>query len=253
MQNIALSVVLPKGLKLKNGQMLYDDTTFTFVSEITPYYASVDIVRLVGGAYTNKIPDLTIASMVFNVSQQADSHSYLMPATPQTTDPTDPQVRKMNLFLDARQNWVSNVSAASLVQNVWDILGARGSKTLGNFSNERLAGVSSDGVPQLVQSLRKEADKWRIVMNSGADVGFGGHVKGGWGAKALYDVDAPAGRTWAVTGMGANAKSVAGYGSSGKPVKYASGPMLAWRMGRYYGSYTMPYFAAGMSYPYVRV
>lgn len=252
MQNAILTVTLPKGLRLKNGATLYRDVSFDFVSEITPYYTSVDIVRLVGGPFLGKIPDLTIASMIFNMSQQADSHTYVAPPTPMTKDPSDPGYRRFQLFQDARSNWVSNMVAADLIGNVADLAGARGSKTLANFSVERLTGINGEGIPQRVQDLNKEAEKWRIVLNSGGDVGFGGHVKGSWGAKGLYDADYPAGRTWVVTGMGANSKSVPGFGSAGKPVKYASGPFLAWRMGRSYNSFLIPYSQPPMNLNFMR-
>lgn len=252
MKNLFVSVILPKGLRLKNGARLYQDATFTFSSQLSPFYTSVDIVRMIGGPMLSKVPDLTIAGMIFNASQQADSHTYVFPPEPQTDDPADPTFRRKQLFLNARSNWVSNTVAADLVGSIADMAGLRGSKTLGNFSTEKLSGVNSEGIPQKVQDLNKEAEKWRIVLNSGGDVGFAGHVKGGWGAKALYDVDSPAGRTWVVSGMGANAKTAAGYGSSGKPVKYASGPLLTWRLGRYYGPYSVPYMQNAMPYSFIR-
>lgn len=252
MKNLLLSVILPKGLRLVDGKRLYDDATFTFASQLDPCYTSVEIVRLVGGPMLNKLPDLTIAGAIFNISQQADSHTYVFPPEPHSDNPMDPTFRRKQLFLNARANWVSNTVAADLLGAIADLSGLRGSKTLANFSVEKLTGVNSEGIPQKVQDLNKEAEKWRIVLNSGGDVGFGGHVKGSYGAKALYDVDSPAGRTWAVTGMGANAKTVGGYGSSGKPVKYGSGPLLAWRLGRYYGPYSVPYMQNALPYSFIR-
>lgn len=252
MKNLFVNVILPKGLRLKNGMHLYQDATFTVTSELTPFYSSVDLVRLTGGPMLNKLPDLTIAGAIFNISQQADAHTYSFPPEPASSNPMDPIYRRKQLFLNARSNWVGNTVAADLLGAIADLAGLRGSKTLGNFSVEKLTGVNSEGIPQKVQDLNKEADRWRIVLNSGGDVGFAGHVKGTWGAKALYDVDAPAGRTWAVTGMGANAKTSSGYGSSGKPVKYSSGPLLAWRLGRYYGPYSVPYMQNSLPYSFLR-
>jgi hypothetical protein len=252
MTNLMVSVILPKGLRLKDGKRLYQDATFTFTSQLSPFYTSIAIVRLAGGPMLNKLPDLTIAGAIFNVSQQADSHTYVFPPEPVTNNPLDPSFRRKQLFLNARSNWVSGTVAADLLGAVADLSGLRGSKTLANFSVEKLTGVNSEGIPQKVQDLNKEAEKWRIVLNSGGDVGFGGHVKGSWGAKALFDVDAPAGRTWVVTGMGANSKTAGGFGSSGKPVKYASGPLLAWRLGRYYGPYSVPYMQNSLPYSFIR-
>ena len=218
MENVAAHIILPKGLKLKNGMMLYQDATFTLVSSITPFYASVDQVKLVGGPYVKKLPDLTVACMIYEISGHADAHTYKVPVKPASTDPADPAVRQYQLFLRARQDYVVHSVACELLSNVWDMAGARGSKTLANFSVERLSAVRDDGIPQRVQELREEAEKWRIVLNSGAAVGYGGHVKGAWGQKGLYDPDPPAGRTWRVTGMGANAKTIPGFGSDGKPV-----------------------------------
>ena len=67
-------------------------------------------------------------------------------------------------------------------------------------------------------------------------------------AKGKYgDPDAPAGRLWMTTGMGANRTSIAGYGSDGKPVKFGSPSVIQWRVGRYMGGYlsVVPKFMFG--------
>ena len=49
MQNLIFHISLPKGIKLVNGAPLMKDVTFDFISQITPYYSTIDMVRLAAG------------------------------------------------------------------------------------------------------------------------------------------------------------------------------------------------------------
>jgi hypothetical protein len=239
MQNVVVHIVLPKNLRLKNGQILGSETTFSVASELSPFYCSIEQVKLAGGTYLSKLSDFTVASMVYEVSKDADSYSYNEPAYPGTSDPKSPQFKKWRLWINARQNWVTAITAKVLLQNVWDLAGTRGSKTLGNFSINRVALLADEGFPKKVTDLQSEAAQWLIAIKSGGEVGPGGHIRGIIAAKGKWDADsAPPGRLWVTTGMGANQKSFPGYGSSnGKPLKYSSAPLTMWRYGRLTGSY----------------
>ena len=47
------------------GRTLLDDYTVTVIGTITPFYCSVEQVRLAGGIYLNKVSDTTIAAMIY--------------------------------------------------------------------------------------------------------------------------------------------------------------------------------------------
>lgn len=238
MENIAVHIVLPKGLRLANGSMLHKEVTFTLVSSITPFYCSVDQVRHATGVYLNKISDLAIAGAVYEASKDADSYSYTTPKQPPPeADPESLEVKRYKLFINARQNWVVATAGKALMLSIWDLAGTRGSKTLGNFSIQKQALVRDEGFPKKINDLQKEADTWVIVLKSGADIGPGGHAKGKMVQKGMYNTDMPPGRLWVVTGMGANVRTMPGYGSGQAPVKYCSSPLWLWRLGRYIGNY----------------
>jgi hypothetical protein len=131
---------------------------------------------------------------------------------------------------------------------VWDVNASKGVKTLGNFSVTRFSQTKDEEVPKKLTELDKEVTDWTIVVQSGGAIGLAGRVLPAAAAKGKYgDPDIPAGRTWITTGMGANRKSIAGYGSDGKPVKFGSPPVVQWRVGRYLGGYlsVMPKFMMG--------
>ena len=239
MDNLVVHINLPKGLKLADGRMLLDDYTLTVVGTITPFYCSVDQVRLAGGIYLNKVSDMTIASMIYEKSKDADSFSYSLTTQPLVPDTAGSLAwRTWNLKLNARQNWVKWMTALQLILNVYELSGARGSHTLANFSVQRQSIMRDEGMPKKISDLQKQADEWLIALKSGGMIGPGGHVRPTMAAKGIYDPsDAPAGRLWVTTGMGANERAVPGFGSAGKPFRYSSPPIVCWRKGRYEGAY----------------
>jgi hypothetical protein len=239
MDNLVVHINLPKGLKLADGRTLMTDYTLTVVGTITPFYCSIDQVRLAGGVYLNKVSDMTIASMIYEKSKDADSFSYTLTAPPTVAYTSTNQAwRTYNLKLNARQNWVKWMTALQLILNVYELSGARGSHTLANLSVQRQSITRDEGMPKKISDLQKQADAWLITLKSGGVIGPGGHVRPAFAAKGIYDPsDAPPGRLWVTTGMGANERAVPGFGSSGKPFRYASPPIVSWRKGRYEGAY----------------
>ena len=144
MENVAVSVILPKGLKLRDGRMLYEDATFTFISGLTPFFCSVDQVRLEGGAFLAKVPDLTIAAMIYKYSKEISLLSYNLPARPAAGDEESAMARRWKLWSLARQTWVTAMASRELIQNVQELAGTKASKTLGNFAVQNFpAGTDS--------------------------------------------------------------------------------------------------------------
>ena len=72
MQNLIFHISLPKGIKLVNGATLMKDVTFDFISQITPYYSTIDMVRLAAGPTLKKLSDITIACQIYRSSNEAD-------------------------------------------------------------------------------------------------------------------------------------------------------------------------------------
>jgi hypothetical protein len=245
-KNLIIHITLPKGLKLGNGQVLLQPVTFSVTGGISPYYCSIDQIRLHGGTYMQKLGDLTIASEIYEISKTTDGLTYRFPPAP--INPYDvyaADTRKYNRFVDARQKFVSSRAATELILNIWDIAGARGSHTLGNLSIQRQSVMRDEGLPKKLLELETEADKFKIIVQSGGDIGYGGHVPGTMAARGAYGGDPPAGRLWINTGIGIGAgeKSLPGYGSFGKPVKYSSA--YVWEGG--YGVFSQGWFSPPLS------
>lgn len=242
--NLIIHITLPRGLKLVDGRMLGQPATFDTVGYLTPYYCSVDEVRLMGGVYLRKLPDLTISCMIYHISQDADVLTYNRPGRPHDLDLDDgydhPFHKQWRDFEWARGKYVEHEAARRLILNVFDLAMTRGTRTLGNFSIGRQEFSREEGLPKLLLDLEKEVKDLKIVLKSGATVGPGGHVKPRMAAKYLYDSnDLPRpGRLWITSGPGANAVTVSGRSSTGghgKPVKYYSPWYVSRRLGRYSG------------------
>lgn len=238
-ENLVIQIVLPKTLALKDGSVMGQEVTFYVASALTPYYASVDMVRLAGGTYLRNLSDFTLASQIYKYSREADVMSFNRPHEPNPgADETDVAFRKHALWLFARQNYVANRAAFESIISVFDTAVSRGSKTLANFSVHRVSLPKDESVPRRLQELEEQYKGWLPVIKSGGEIAFGGHAKPVMAAKGLYDrSEGPAGRLWMVTGLGANRKSLPGYGSAGKPFKYMSPPIIQWHMGRNFGAY----------------
>lgn len=238
--NLVVTIQLPQGFALTNGATLRETSQFQVVSGLTPYYSSVDLVRLNGGIYLRKLSDLTIASMIYWQSKRADALTWSLPMIPPSYAPfTDFQETHFRNFMVARSNWVTFWSSLQLILNMFDLNAVRGSKTLANFSVSRQDFSNDSGVPGMLATLKQEIKDWELALMSGGGIGYKGHVKPRMAAKGLYDdSDNTPGRTWLNSGPGANTYSMTGVSSSGgrsKTVKFYSPVVVGNRMGRYFG------------------
>ena len=253
MTNLIIRISLPKGMATVGAAALKDDTTFEVVSTIDPWYCSIDQVRLEGGSYIRNSSDITVAAMIYTAGREISTQIYKQPCVPSPgASPTDLSVQRYQRFLIARQRMTTLKASMRLIVNLWDVNSSRGTKTLGNFSVSRVSQTKDEEVPKKLTELKEEIASWKLAVQSGGEIGFDGRIAWTTAAKGLFgDNDAPAGRGWMVTGMGANHKSVAGFGSNGKPVKFGSPSIIQWRFGRYMGGYlsTIPKIglAGGMS------
>jgi len=241
MTNIIINIVLPPNLLLMDGSILDQEVSFMLTDQIDPWYASVDEVKLEGGIYLTKLPEITMASQIWNASKFCDALTCHEPTLPPQLTPYDPGhlgAHKYFLFNTARNRFVSVRAALASIYNVFDLAGVRGSKTLGNFSVTRMSFARDESLPKKIRAMEDELSKWKIVIQSGGEIGYGGHAKAVFAAKGKYDPsDIPAGRQWWVTGMGANHKTMPGFGSAGKPYKYGTPSFINYRVGRAFSNY----------------
>lgn len=240
MPNLVVTIQLPDGFGLTNGASLREAMQFQVVSGLTPYYSSVDLVRLAGGIYLRKASDLTIASMIYFTSKQADALTWSLPMIPPSFAPfTDFQEVHYRNFIMARESWVTYTAAQQLILNMFDLVAVRGSKTLANFSVSRQDFSNDNGIPGKLKDLASKINDWELALKSGGNIGHKGHVKPRMAAKGLYDdSDNTPGRTWLNSGPGANTYSMGGVSSAGgrsKMVKFYSPVVVGNRMGRYFG------------------
>lgn len=237
MKNLAIHIVLPRGFGLVTGAQLEEDVSFMAVGELDPYYTDVNSVRLAGGVYLSKIQDLTIAFQIFDASRQTRSLCYNEPGQPSDIQVSSPAQKQWLLWVTARQQHTTLLAAQSIIQGAADISMGRGSKMLGNFSVTRQSLTPAEGVVSKLTQIQRDLDSWKVVLKSGGAVGPGGHVPPAMAAKGYYDnSDEMPGRLWVTTGLGANAKSAAGRGSSGKPFKFSVPWMTRWVPGNLIGS-----------------
>ena len=248
MLNLVINIVLPKGLRLQNGAVLEQDITLSVIGSISPFYCSVEQVQLEGGIYLKKLAELTIAKKIYEVSKDADSFSYNRPRVPNIPyDVDNPAWRQYMIWVNGRQNWVNAIAAYQLVLNIYELSGARGSHTLGNFSVQKQSIMRDEGMPKKISDLKDGAQEWLITIKSGGDIGPGGHIRGRMAAKGVYSgTDATPGRLWLTTGMGANQHTFPGPGD--KPVKFNSRPYFGWRVGATMGSYLAVWGAPSTSF-----
>jgi hypothetical protein len=240
MQNLIVHITLPKTLKLASGAALGQDVTFDVVSSLTPYYASIDQIRLYGGMYIRKLSDLTLAASIYSSSQEADL------LTSQCSLDAGSSVFKM--YAGSRNQWVTAKAARNLILNLMGLVGMPGAHVLANFSVTRQRGLDDEGVAARLRGINQDIALYEPVLRSCGTVVPGGHPKPGFAAKGVFDYsERTPGRTWINTGIGTNAKSM-DYGSPtggrGKPVgfyasSFYSPPIISFRTGIYQGAYPL--------------
>jgi hypothetical protein len=240
--NLIFHITLPAGLALVSGAYLTDPATFDVVAALVPYYASVDQVRLQGGMYIRKLSDLTIASMIYNASNEVD---LLYPPSATTTFSNSPNTFR---FVGSRNQYVQALAAKQLIENVLGLIGMPSSHVLANLSITRQRANEKEGLGQKITSLEGTLDLYRPTIVSGGNVVPGGYAKSQFAAKGVFDwTERTPARTWMATGMGANASSQdfgSPTGGRGKPVKFFSSPfysppIINLRSGIYQGAYPL--------------
>lgn len=240
--NLIFHITLPQNLTMVSGAFLVTPATFDVVSALTPYYASVDQVRLQGGMYIRKLADLTLASMIYNASKEVD---LLYPPQAQTVFTNAPNTFR---FFGARNQYVQALATKKLIENVIGLVGVPGSHILANLSVTRQRANEKEGISQKITSLEETLKLYEVTIRSGGNVVPGGYAKAQFAAKGVFDwTERTPARTWLSTGLGANASSQdfgSPTGGRGKPVKFFSSPfysppIINLRSGIYQGAYPL--------------
>jgi hypothetical protein len=226
MLNLVLHITIPAGIRLVSGPTLQEPVTFDILSACDPFYASVNQVKLSGGPLIRKLQDITIASSIYNASQECD---LLL-------------VRKDHIhgdnlirFQGAQNQWVQNAAARDLLMNITSGgAGAPAAHVLANFSITKQKGFESEGTPELLKDLKDGMKLYEVTLRSGGKASPGGHVKATMAGKGVMDWgERTPGRNWVVTGMGANGSTGGGHGGNGgrgKAVHFFGSPMFSGMM-----------------------
>lgn len=239
--NTVFHITLPQGLTLVSGAYLVAPITFDVVSSLMPYYASVEQVRLQGGMYIRKLSDLTVASMIYNSSQEVD----LLNVNPPLMIGNSGNVQR---FYGSRNKYVQALAAKHLIENIIGLVGNPSSHTLANFAITNQRPNLKEGVGQRISSLEQTLALYEVSIRSNGATVPGGHAKPMFSAKGLFDwTERTPSRTWITTGMGANTSSPdlgSPAGGRGKPVKlfaspFFSPPLVNRRVGIYHGPYLL--------------
>ena len=241
MNNIIVHITFPKGLALVDGRTLHEDVTFDIISVLSPYYTSVDTVKLAGGQIIRKVPEITIGCQIYQSSQEVDLICPVMDFT-NTTD------TRVNRFVKSRLQWVTAHAARELILSQMTLIGGPASHVLANFSVQRSRNLLLEGAPARLRELEDSLKLYDTAIRSGGITMPGGHAKSGFGAKGVYDwIERTPARTWMPTGLGANATSWdfgSPTGGRGKPVKFFSAPfysppLVNLRAGIFQGTYPL--------------
>jgi hypothetical protein len=162
MNNLMVHVTLPKGIRTVSGAILAKDVTFDVISQLSPYYASIDQVRLTGGMLMRKLSDVTVACSIYNTSQKADLLC-LHPPAPTSVD-------DYRLFIGARNNWVSISTAHELSLNMSQLLGQKGAHVLANFSVTRQGPSPGEGLGERLKDMVSDIKQYEITLRSAGRV-----------------------------------------------------------------------------------
>jgi hypothetical protein len=127
---------------------------------------------------------------------------------------------------------VPKAFADNLLVNLSGLVGYTGGHVLGNFSVTKQRGEQGSGFTAKLKDLQEGIHDYEVVVESGGKVIPGGHQTFGFAAKGVCDDERAPGRTWMVTGMGANAEtgemgSVTG--GRGKSMKFFRSPIISYR------------------------
>jgi hypothetical protein len=241
MLNLIFHITFPQGMTFTNGATLGEDVTLDVASQLSPFYSTIQQVKLVGGAYLRKLSDITVGSQIYQSSQEADLVSVVTPPPPSDS-------QQYAMFIGSRTQYVTSLAARDLLLSLSGLYNAPGMHVLANFSVSRQKGFEKEGVSAKLKELDDSLKLYEPALRSGGRTAPGGRPRPGMAAKGVFDwTEKTAGRTWKSSGMGANQSSLdwgSPTGGRGKPMQFFNGPMysppiLSLRSGVFQGAYPL--------------
>ena len=187
-KNNLVTVTLSPGIASTSGETFSEAIELEFFTDLSPYYTSVNKVKLEVGSLVTEIKDLTSAMAILEASVEADALSF------------SPTEINSKLFKHARREYVTAASAFRLVSNVGGNL--LKSKTLGDLSVTYDTQSHKDTLEYLQDMMRKWGDQ--LMAGGGAQAIRGPRMV----VKGSRDTDKPTfDRMW--EGTGTNKKPIA--------------------------------------------
>jgi hypothetical protein len=165
------------------GLTLGEDIQMGFTTRLTPYYASIDLVRMEVGPWIDFIPDITLAMMIHWASKEAD---FTVCKSPNDSERLRFALAKFVIFDTALRTLF--LPGAS---NYQPTAGSGATKWLGDLrivagAGSQLAKTASGIDMETIGHMRKERSEWFRVINAGANItygqsyGYSTPVKGEW-------------------------------------------------------------------------
>lgn len=207
--NVRVEIQLPAGMALESvdGDRPAEDARIVFYSEATPLYASVDMIRLKGQGYLDRVPEGALYLLSFHLSSRLDDMLLFDEGEKFRAAETDAATRRRFRFYErAKSEWTSARAALDLFRQ---ISGGRAvtstSKTLADFTYSE-NGPNAKLILPLIQAFTKEAEEWLQAVRSGGAADYQSPslavaVKGGWNPG---DTAAGIGRGWTIGGATLN-------------------------------------------------
>jgi len=186
--NNLVTVTLLSGIASTAGETFAETIELEFFTGLSPYYTSVNKVKLEVGSLVTEIKDLTSAMAILEASIEADALTF-----------SSIEINS-ELFKHARREYVTAASAFRLVSNIGGNL--LKSKTLGDLSVTYDTESHKDVLEYLQDMMRKWGDQ--LMAGGGAQAIRGPRMV----VKGSRDTDKPTfDRMW--EGTGTNKKPVA--------------------------------------------
>lgn len=184
--NQIIIVELDSSIQSYNGLTLASDIQLSFITRLTPYYASPEVVRMEIGPWIDFIPDATLAMMIHWSSKEAD---FIMAGTRSSQD-------RVNF---ARAKFVSYDAVLRSMylpgSSSYQPGGGSGvTKRLGDLaitnSGAGAAQVTASGIDaQTLKYIREKRDEWYRVVNGGATIMPGQSFAPLVAQRSVYDPD----------------------------------------------------------------
>lgn len=149
----SLILITLKNIKDVDGNELLKDYNLFFTTEYNPFYASVEMLKMEMGSWTNNVPDDTIALSIHWSSLEANNITGRKPNSER--------------YFFARSRFVMYDAALRLFSMPIGGIGSDGKqKQLGDLMIENKDSLDF-ALKDLVKELKAERDEWWRVVNAG--------------------------------------------------------------------------------------